>query len=64
MAVFSFIIFAGRASPVSVPLPMPTPRYIEAPLAPLARLSPMSLKMPEKAEARSLLEILGLSAKC
>jgi hypothetical protein len=34
-----------------------------APLAPLARLAPMSLKMPENADARSLLETFGLSAK-
>jgi hypothetical protein len=34
-----------------------------APLAPLARLAPMSLKMPENADARSLLETFGLPAK-
>ncbi|KAH8769298.1 hypothetical protein BGZ57DRAFT_898216 [Hyaloscypha finlandica] len=60
MALFALIILAGRASPVSVPFPIPTPRYMAAPLAPLARLAPMSLKMPENADARSLLETFGL----
>jgi hypothetical protein len=35
-----------------------------APLAPLARLAPMSLKMPENADARSLPVTFGLPAKC
>jgi hypothetical protein len=56
IAVFVFIMEAGTASAESVPFPMPTPRYMEAPLAPLARLVPMSLNIPEKAEARSLFE--------